>query len=85
MPYDFTPDGFSKFTEAVIGAEGDQATVSTLQADMQGTFIESVASQQSLQNDMQNLRSENNRLLEANSKLFLKVGQQINQENGGIV
>lgn len=82
MPYDFTPEGFSQFSEAIVNAEGDQATITSLLADMQGTFVEAVAASQAMTGDMERIQAENARLLDANSKLFLRVGQQINQENG---
>ena len=82
MPYEFTPDGFNAFSADILAAEGDQATLTSVLADMQGTFVESVASKQAADTDIQKIREENNRLLEKNAQLFLRVGQQINAENG---
>ena len=82
MPYEFTPDSYSQFSEAIVKAQGDQATISTVLADMQGTFVEAVAAAQASAVDMEKIKAENTRLIEANSKLLLRVGQQINQENG---
>ena len=82
MPYAFNPDGYSEFSGAILAAEGDQATLTSVLADMQGTFVEGVAAQAALQADYDRLKAENDRLLTANSQLFLRVGQQINRENG---
>lgn len=82
MPYEFNPEGYSEFSSAILSANGDQATLTSVLADMQGTFVESVAAQQAMQQDYDRLKAENDRLLAANSKLFLRVGQQINSENG---
>ena len=74
MPYEFTQDGFKQFSEAVIGAGGDQATLTTLLADMQGTYETSIGSLAKALKDVETTKEENDRLRKANMDLFLRIG-----------
>lgn len=74
MPYDFTQDGFRKFSEAVIAAGGDQATLTTHLADMQSTFEENIGNLATLNKSLTETTQENDRLRKANLDLFLRIG-----------
>lgn len=74
MPYEFTPEGFNQFSEDVLKAEGDQATLTTLLADMQGTITEAIAKDRVNQQTVDTVTAENTRLRAANMTLFLRVG-----------
>lgn len=82
MPYDFTADSFKKFQEDVIKAEGDQATLTTLLADMQGTFVEAIAKDATMTDKVSVVTAENERLRNANMELFLRVGQKAADDAG---
>lgn len=75
MPYAFTQEDYIKFQEDVLGANGDQATISTLLADMQGTITESLAMVESTRSANEELTAENTRLKESNITLLRKVGE----------
>ena len=81
MPYAFTPDDYSRFQEDIIQAGGDQASLTTILSDFQGTFLESKAVVDSTQADMERLTAENQRLKDANMTLFLRVGEQVRQQD----
>ena len=72
MPYNFTPEDYRKFTEDILKADGDQATLTTVMADMQETFVKGMASIEEAQKTAASKEEENNRLLEANRKLFME-------------
>lgn len=84
MPYEFTQDAFRQFTADVIAANGDQATLTTILADMQDTAFNSMGQIESLNKDKNTLTQENERLRNANMELFLKIGDQAQkpQEDG---
>lgn len=82
MPYEFTSDGYSKFSEDILKAEGDQATLTSLLADMQATVTEAIAKQTVDSERVQTVESENDRLRRANMDLFLRVGEQARQQTG---
>lgn len=75
MPYAFTQEDYIKFQEDVLGANGDQATISTVLADMQGTITESLAMVESTKSANEELTAENTRLKESNITLLRKVGE----------
>lgn len=74
MPYAFTAEGFNKFSEDIIKAEGDQATVTTLLADMGGTITEAIAKDIANTSKVETVSAENERLKKANMDLFLRIG-----------
>lgn len=76
MPYEFTPESFNKFSEDIIKAGGDQATVTSLLADMQATFTAGVAKDIANAESLKTVTAENERLRNANMDLFLRVGSQ---------
>ena len=80
MPYAFTPEDFSKFSDDVIKAEGDQATLTSLLADMQGTITDAIAKDVAATEKLETTEKENERLRKANMDLFLRVGKSVNPE-----
>lgn len=76
MPFEFTTDAWNEFTKQVIEANGDQATLTTLMSDMQDTFTTGITTQSELDKTNKSLTEENKRLKEANMSLFLRVGEQ---------
>lgn len=76
MPYDFTQDSFRQFNDDIIKAGGDQATVTTILADMQDTVFNNIGIMENLNKDKETLTKENERLRQANMDLFLRIGQQ---------
>lgn len=74
MPFDFTQDAFRDFSDQVLKAEGDQATLTSLLADMQGTYTEQLALAAKQTQDMEKINAENERLKATNMELFLMVG-----------
>lgn len=81
MPYQFTPEEFNRFSEEVLNAGGDQATLTTLLADMGSTVTEAIASGISAAERVNTVTAENERLRNANMELFLRVGNQ----NAGLI
>lgn len=82
MPYNFTVEEFSRFSQEVIQAGGDQATLTSLLADMQGTFTEAVAKDIATGERLTTVTAENERLRTANMDLFLKVGTKVAEDAG---
>lgn len=82
MPYDFTADDFTKFTQDILQANGDQATLTSLIVDMQGTITEAVATSTKNTEKMQKLEQENERLRTRNLELFYQVGQEQRERAG---
>ena len=76
MPYEFTRDSFRQFNDDIIKAGGDQATLTTILADMQDTVFNNIGIMENLSKDKETLTKENERLRQANMDLFLRVGQQ---------
>lgn len=74
MPYDFTQDGFRQFSEAVIAAGGDQATLTTILADMQTTYEANIGNLANASKTIEDTSKENERLRKANMDLFLRIG-----------
>lgn len=83
MPYSFTAEDFNKFSEDIINAGGDQATLTTLLADMNGTIVDAIAKDVASTEQVNTVTAENERLKKANMDLFLRVGynSQPQQEN----
>lgn len=81
MPYEFSQDGYRQFSEAIVAANGDQATLTTLLADMQDTFNDNIGKLTKLDTDNKSITAENERLRNANMELFLRIGTQA--EPGG--
>lgn len=86
MPYTFTQEDFNKFSEDIIKAEGDQAILTTLLADMQGVVVDAIAKDIANTEKVTTVTAENERLRKANMDLFLRIGtpaqpeQQIQDE-----
>lgn len=72
MPYAFTPEDFNKFSQAVLAAEGDQATLTTLLADMNGTVNEAIARDEAATKKVEAVEAENDRLRKANMSLYVR-------------
>lgn len=81
MPYEFTQEAFQQFSQDVIAANGDQATLTSLLADMQGTFTDNIGIAAKQTKDLETLNAEADRLRKANMDLFLRVGTQAEQNN----
>lgn len=79
MPYAFTLEDFNKFSEDILKAEGDQATLTTLLADMNGTITDAIAKDTANTEKVNTVTAENERLKNANMTLFLRVGQQADE------
>lgn len=76
MAYEFTQDSFREFSEAVISAGGDQATLTTLLSQMQDVIIDNIGKMEQLTQNNENVTKENERLKSANMDLFLRIGSQ---------
>lgn len=76
MPYEFTVESFREFSDHVLAGGGDQATLTTVLADMQNVITDNVALKAKQEKDMEALEKENKRLKEANMELFLRIGSQ---------
>lgn len=74
MAYNLSQDDFRKFTEDVLGANGDQATLTTILADMQDTVFNGIGQIEKLTKTTDDLDKENARLRSANMELFLRIG-----------
>lgn len=83
MPYEFTAEEFNRFSEDIIKAGGDQASVTSLLADMQGTITEAIAKGMKDSEQVTTITQENERLRKANMDLFLRVGSQAVEQTGG--
>ncbi len=81
MPFELTPESYRNFSDQVIKAEGDQATLTTLLADMQETFTQAIASDNAARERVATIEAENKRLLEANMKLFLRTGEEASSQS----
>lgn len=75
MPYNFTAEDFNKFTEDILSADGDRATLTTLLADMSSTVSDALAKDVANTQKLETTEAENKRLKEANMELFLRKGQ----------
>lgn len=75
MPYSFSQEDYLKFQDDILKANGDQATITTLLADMQTTITDSLALVESTKSDNQVLSDENTRLKESNLSLLRRVGE----------
>lgn len=80
MPYEFTQEAFSKFSTDVLNAGGDQATLTSVLADMSGTITDSIALSVANGKKLDDVMAENERLKKANMELFLRVGAQNSEE-----
>ena len=76
MAYEFTQDSFRQFSEEVISAGGDQATLTTLLSQMQDVIIDNIGKMEQLTQNNENVTKENERLKSANMDLFLRIGSQ---------
>lgn len=86
MAYEFTQDAYREFSQAIIDAKGDQATITSVLADMQDTFNDNIGLLATTRKDNEGLTAENKRLKDANMDLFLRIGAQkeeINNQTGG--
>lgn len=83
MPYTFTAEEYNRFSEDIIKAGGDQATLTSLLADMQGTVTDAIAKDIANTEKVTSVTAENERLRKANMDLFLRVGSQAIQQTGG--
>lgn len=75
MSYEFTQEGYRNFSQAIIDAKGDQATLTTILADMQTTFENSIGTLATSNKNLEDTQAENTRLKEANMNLFLRIGE----------
>ena len=74
MAYEFTQEGFRTFSEALVEAKGDQATVTSILADMQDTFNDNIGKLTAITQKNEAIKAENERLRSANMDLFLRIG-----------
>lgn len=81
MPYNFTAEDFNKFSEDILKAEGDQATLTSLLADMNGTITDAIAKDVANTEKVDTVTAENKRLRDANMQLFLRVGQVVDKQD----
>lgn len=81
MPYAFSQDDYEKFSSDIIKAEGDQATLTALLADMRGTFTDAIAKDIASTEKVTTVEAENDRLRKGNMDLFLRLGEQ-NRQGG---
>lgn len=81
MPFEFTPESYRDFSEQIINAGGDQATLTSVLADMQGTFTDQIALATKQAADVEAITAENERLKTSNMELFLRVGANQQQNN----
>lgn len=79
MPYEFTAEDFNKFSEDILKAEGDQATITTILADMNTTVTDAIARDIQSKTAVETVTAENDRLKKANMELFLRVGTPVQQ------
>lgn len=75
MPYAFNQESYRQFQEDILAAGGDQATLTSVLADMQNTMVESMALVETTRAENETILNENTRLKDANMKLFLQVGE----------
>lgn len=80
MPFSFTQEDFRDFSDKVLQAEGDQATLTSLLADMQGTYVDQLALHTKQEDEMKQIKEENERLKATNMELFLRVGQSVQEK-----
>lgn len=83
MPYAFTQDDYRSFQDAILAAEGDQATLTSILADMQTTFTESMALVETTKQENAAIAAENERLKTTNMSLFQQIGEQAKRLNSG--
>lgn len=74
--YEFTQDSFRQFSEDIIAAGGDQATLTTILSQMQGVIVDNIGVLQKTQQTADSVEKENERLKSANMDLFLRIGTQ---------
>lgn len=75
MAYEFTVDSYRTFSDDIINANGDQATITSRLADMQDAFTNSIGRLTKAEQDAESLKQENERLRQANLDLFLRIGE----------
>lgn len=83
MPYEFTQEDYSKFSQDIINAGGDQATLTSLLADMSGTVVDAIAKATVDSKKLEDISAENDRLKSANMELFLRVGAKDSEKLAG--
>ena len=76
MPFEFTDEGWRQFSEQILAANGDQATLTSVLSDMGDTFMTGINTNNTTQNENESIKAENQRLKDANMSLFLRVGEQ---------
>ena len=79
MPSAFTPEDYSRFQSAILEAEGDQATLTSILSDFQDTFTASFAQVNSMSADNSRILAENQRLKQTNLELFQRIGTPLQQ------
>lgn len=72
MPYNFTAEDFEKFTQDILGAEGDQASLTSLMADMRETVYDTIKERDTEKEEYERMQEENKRLLATNLELFTR-------------
>lgn len=82
MPYAFNQDDYARFQTEILDANGDQATLTSILSDFQGTFVEGMALVESTKADNERISAENERLKSANMQLFLRVGEAAKVQQG---
>lgn len=76
MPFEFNEDAWNDFTQQILNAQGDQATLTSVLTDMGDTFTTAINTTRQTQENANKVQEENTRLKEANMNLFLRIGEQ---------
>lgn len=79
MAFDFTLEGYRDFSEKIIAANGDQATITSVLAEMQDTVIDKIGLLAKQEQDLDGFTAENQRLKAANAELFFRIGTNAQQ------
>lgn len=82
MPYEFNPESFAKFTQDILNANGDQATITDVIGDMSDTMTDAFSAMAKAKEDIDTITAERDRLRDTNSRLILRVGSFDKQKVG---
>lgn len=81
MPYEFNPESFTRFTQDILNANGDQATITDVIGDMSDTMTDAFSAMAKAKEDIDTITAERDRLRDTNSRLILRVGS-FDKQNG---
>lgn len=80
MSYEFTPDGFNKFSDDIISANGEQGAITSYLNDMRDTMMQNIAQYETMTGEVNKVTEENKRLMAYNMDLYKQLGEK-SQEN----